>query len=73
VQCRIPTIADSDCERLRTVVPIDCGQHCDDCGQVAPIDGFMGSLVGGCVKVATVKYFYGLRAPLGDEPPSRSQ
>src|SRR5215813_12201635 len=54
--CRIPTIADSDCERLRTVIPIDCGQHSEDCGQVAPIDGFMGSLVGGCVKVATVKY-----------------
>jgi hypothetical protein len=43
---------------LRTVIPIDRGQHSDDRGQRAPVDGFKGSLGGVRVKLATFGRFF---------------
>jgi hypothetical protein len=39
-------------------IQIDCGQRCDDCGQQLPVDGFMGSCDGVCVKFSTPAGFF---------------
>jgi hypothetical protein len=47
---------------LRTLIPIDCGQHSDDRGQF-PVDGFNGSLGVVRVKLAALAGFsVGLRS-----------
>jgi hypothetical protein len=65
-------------QRLRTAIPIDCGQSfrliADSipaiADRVAPIDGFMGSRVDLCVKLATVgAIFWSERAKRGPSDP----
>jgi len=52
--CSIPTIADSDSNRLRTGIPIDRGQHSDDCGQELPSTASWVHMTRVRVKLATV-------------------
>jgi hypothetical protein len=52
--CSIPTIADSDSNRLRTGNPIDRGQHSDDCGQELPSTASWVHMTRVRVKFATV-------------------
>jgi uncharacterized caspase-like protein len=52
--CSIPTIADSDSNRLRTGIPIDRGQHSDDCGHELPSTASWVHMTRVRVKLATV-------------------
>ena len=59
--CSIPTIADTDSNRLRTGIPIDRGQHSDDCGQELPSTASWVHMTRVRVKLATVgSRFFGL-------------
>src|SRR5215467_3866256 len=59
--CSIPTIADSDSNRLRTGIPIDRGQHSNDCGQELPSTASWVHMTRVRVKLATVgSRFFGL-------------
>src|SRR5215467_12564024 len=60
-KCSIPTIADTDSNRLRTGIPIDRGQHSDDCGQELPSTASWVHMTRVRVKLATVgSRFFGL-------------
>ena len=54
LECSIPTIADTDSNRLRTGIPIDRGQHSDDCGHELPSTALWVHMTPVRVKLATV-------------------
>jgi hypothetical protein len=68
--CSIPTIADSDSNRLRTGIPIDRGQHSDDCGQQLPSTASWVHMSRVRVKFAPVgSYFLGTGFPVPRQGP----